>query len=118
MQYLQRRLHRSVTDKRKLRSGLPKASATLSLSNSLIISSVPFTPIPSPLTPYPSRILRMLFYPDFAFRRVLEFPDRRDLFQFIDRPLAGTKCLSPMLSPHHNQHNVFTDADFTIPVED
>src|SRR4029077_8160287 len=118
MQYLQRRLHRSVTDKRKLRSGLPKASATLSLSNSLIISCLPFTPIPSPLTPYLSRILRMLFYPDFAFRRVFELPDRRDLFQFIDCPLAGTERLSSMLSPHDNQYDVFADTYFTIPVED
>src|SRR5207344_175232 len=115
MQYLQRRLHRSVTDKRKLRSGRQKTSATLSLSNSLIISSLPF--IPSPLTPYLSRILRMFLYPNFAFRRVFEFPDRRDLFQFIDRPLASTERLSPMLSPHNNQHNVFADAYFTIPVE-
>src|SRR5580765_3254711 len=68
--------------------------------------------------PYVSRWLWVFFHPDFAFRRVFEFPDRRDLFQFIDRPHAGTERLSSMLSPHDNQYDLFADAYFTIPVED
>ena len=60
----------------------------------------------------------MFLHPDFAFRRVFEFPDRRDLFQFVDRPLAGTERLGPVLSPYDNQHDVVADADFAIPVED
>ena len=39
----------------------------------------------------------MLFDPDFTFGRMFQLPDRRDLLQFIDRPLAGPKRLGTML---------------------
>ena len=60
----------------------------------------------------------MFLHPDFTFRRVFEFPNRGDLFQFIDRPLAGAERLGPMLGPHNNQHDIFADPDFAIPMED
>jgi len=59
----------------------------------------------------------MFFDPHFAFRGVFELPDRRDLLQFVDRPLAGAKGLCAMLCPNDDQHDIFTDADFSIPME-
>src|SRR4026207_171099 len=121
MQYLQRRLHRSVTDKRKLRSGRPKTSATgrravfvdIWSAKTFSISSERFTFHLLLLT-----LLGMFLHPNLAFRCMFEFPDRGDSFQFTDRPLAGTERLGPMLGPHDNQHDVVTDIDLAIPVED
>src|SRR5882762_1956291 len=59
MQYLQRRLHRSVTDKRKLRSGLPKVSmtgTTESLANADLNSFPLASENDSRLTPYAPRL--------------------------------------------------------------
>jgi hypothetical protein len=37
----------------------------------------------------------MLFHPDFPVRSLLALPDRSDLLEFVDAPLAGSEGVRP-----------------------
>src|SRR5215831_3117456 len=102
MQYLQRRLHRSVTERRKLLSGRPKVSAAGSADK---LEELVF-------------MLGMFLDPNFPFRRVFQLPDWGNLLQLVDRPLAGPKRFGPMLSADDNEDNILTDSDLTVTMED
>src|SRR5215813_1708054 len=102
MQYLQRRLHRSVTERRKLLSGRPKVSAAGSADK---LEELVF-------------MLGMFLDPYLPFRRVFQLPDWGNLLQLVDRPLAGPKRFGPMLSADDNEDNILTDPDLTVTMED
>ena len=60
----------------------------------------------------------MFLHPDFSRRRVFEFPNRGNLLQFVDGPFTGLEGIGPMLSAGDDQDDIFTDRDFSIPVND
>ncbi|CAE6787551.1 hypothetical protein NSPZN2_50185 [Nitrospira defluvii] len=62
--------------------------------------------------------LRVLLDPHLSFGGVLEFPNRRNLLQFVDGPLTGLKGLRSMFGAGNDQYNVVADADLAVPVQD
>src|ERR1044072_580387 len=60
----------------------------------------------------------MLLHPHFSRRRMLQFPNRRDLLQFVDGPFAGPEGIGPMLCAGDDQDDILTDRDFSVPVND
>jgi len=62
--------------------------------------------------------LGMFLHPDFPFRSMFQLPDRRNLLKLIDRPFACSECVGTVLRTGDDQHNIFTDRDFAIPMDD
>src|SRR3989442_10517636 len=60
----------------------------------------------------------MFLDPDLALRRGLELPDRGDLLELVDAPLAGPECLGPVLGGSDDQDDVLADLDVPVPVDD
>src|SRR5437879_13628228 len=60
----------------------------------------------------------MFLDPDLALRRGLELPDRGDLLELVDAPLAGPECLGAVLGGGDDQDDVLADLDVPVPVED
>ena len=51
----------------------------------------------------------MLFDPHLPLGSVFKLPNRGDLFQLIDGPLAGAKCFRSMLGAGDDQDDILTD---------
>src|SRR5678816_3687614 len=49
---------------------------------------------------------------------MFQFPNRGDLLQFVDRPCAGPKCLCTMLRSGNDEHDILTNRDFTVAMDD
>ena len=60
----------------------------------------------------------MFFHPDLPLGRMLQLPNGSNLFEFIDGPFTGTKRLGAMFGARNDQHDVFADRDFPIPMDD
>src|SRR3989442_5766485 len=60
----------------------------------------------------------MFLNPDLALRRGLELPDRGDLLELVDAPLAGPECLGPVLGGSDDQHDVLANLDVPVAVDD
>ena len=59
----------------------------------------------------------MFLNPDFPFRRMFQFPDRRDLFQFINGPPAGCERVGAVLRPGDDEHDILPDRDLSLSMD-